>query len=110
MLSANARVTRDGALGGEPPGGGASVAIESFDHLSIRCPKLGGSVTFEYCRTLNDGLPCGTVLGCWTGCFDVVSFLESNYSPEQLQRTLTARRGRMDLIREAVEQARKERE
>jgi len=84
--------------------------LEDFDSLSIRCPKLGGSVTFEYCRTLNDGLPCATALGCWAGRFDVVSFLESNYSPEQLQRTLTARRGRLALILEAIEQARKERE
>jgi hypothetical protein len=84
------------------------MSIESFDSLGIRCVKLGGPVTFEYCRKLNDGLPCASVTGCWAGRFDIAAFLESNYSPEQLSRVLTQRRGRLDLIADAVERAKRE--
>ena len=43
----------------------------AFDHLSVRCPKLGGTVTFSYCRTLDDGLPCNRALVCFERVFPV---------------------------------------
>jgi len=36
-----------------------------FDHVPIRCPKLGSEVTFGYCRAVASGLPCERALGCF---------------------------------------------
>jgi hypothetical protein len=38
-----------------------------FDHVAIRCPKLGSEVTFGYCRTVASELPCERALGCFEG-------------------------------------------
>ena len=94
---------------GEGDCGDCRMTIERFDSLSIRCIKLGGPVTFEYCRKLNDGLPCASVVGCWAERFDVASFLKRNYPPAELQRAFAVRRARMDLIAGAVERAERER-
>jgi hypothetical protein len=47
------------------------------DRLERRCPRLGGSVTFSYCRTCGDsgGPACWKILDCWWETFDVVAHL-----------------------------------
>jgi hypothetical protein len=37
----------------------------AFDHVAVRCPKLGSEVTFGYCRAASSGLPCERALGCF---------------------------------------------
>jgi hypothetical protein len=75
-------------------------------HERWRCPMLGGPVHFGYCRTMNDGLPCARVLGCWLQRLPLVEFLKANYSPDQLQQALTATtKGRIERIMEGVENA-----
>jgi len=47
------------------------------DNLEIRCPRLGGPVSFEYCRTNGDEmLPCWKIFDCWWERFDVAAFLK----------------------------------
>jgi hypothetical protein len=56
----------------------------SKDHLEQRCPRLGGSVPFQYCRTSGENdLPCWKIFDCWWECFDVVTFLKT-YLPEDV--------------------------
>jgi len=47
-----------------------------FDELEIRCPRLGGSVTFDYCRKVADGLPCSRSLVCWEMQFPVMEYMK----------------------------------
>ncbi len=48
---------------------------ESKDHLQRRCPRLGGPVTFSYCRNYNVDLqPCWKALDCWWELFDVTEY------------------------------------
>ena len=55
---------------------------KSKDQLEQRCPRLGGNVTFQYCRTCGDNsLPCWKIFDCWWEYFDVVTFLRT-YLPE----------------------------
>jgi len=62
-----------------------NASIEQHDHrVHWRCPPLGGEVTFRYCRTVNDGVPCARSVECWRSVFDVKAFLERCYDPEQL--------------------------
>jgi len=54
-----------------------------YDHLQIRCPKLGGQVTFAYCRKEGGTLPCQRAVLCWQHCFPVEAFLKSILNEDQ---------------------------
>lgn len=59
---------------------------ESRDANHRRCPKLGGPITFRYCRRSDpSGLPCHKIMDCWWEVFDIRTFLQANYAPEQLK-------------------------
>ena len=45
------------------------------DHLEIRCPRLGGEVTFAYCQKEGGDLPCPRILACWQPHFDIETYL-----------------------------------
>ncbi len=53
--------------------GGQNLMTEGNDirSLEIRCPRLGGTVTFEYCEIENSGQPCMKAISCWTPYFDI---------------------------------------
>jgi hypothetical protein len=70
-----------------------------------RCPQLGGPVTFGYCRLVNEGLPCGRVVACWGGTFDVAAFLAEHYSREQIEQVFGASTDRLTRIIDAVKKA-----
>jgi len=60
---------------------------ETHDHLERRCPRLGGSVTFGYCRLYGGSeFPCWKVFDCWWETFDIVTFIRSILTPEQFKR------------------------
>jgi hypothetical protein len=59
---------------------------ERYDHLEIRCPRLGGEVTFKYCRVEGGELPCMRIFACWNCCIPVAQYLRETLSPEQLER------------------------
>jgi hypothetical protein len=49
--------------------------MEKYDNLEIRCPRLGGEVTFAYCKRENGNLPCPRTIRCWSIYFPVESYL-----------------------------------
>ncbi len=56
---------------------------EIKDNLEQRCPRLGGLVSFHYCRTnADEESVCWNIFDCWWECFDVVGFLK-DYLPEE---------------------------
>lgn len=61
------------------------------DQLERRCPRLGGPVSFAYCRAAGEnGKSCFKVFDCWWEYFDVVAFMRQSLSAgdfEQLIRT-----------------------
>ena len=58
----------------------------AFDHLQVRCPKLGGTVDFGYCRTVQQGLPCERALGCFEFSFPVEEYFRRVLREETFQR------------------------
>jgi hypothetical protein len=56
------------------------------DQLEIRCPKLGGQVTFAYCRREGGILPCQRTIVCWQGRFPVEAFLKTMLNEEDWER------------------------
>jgi hypothetical protein len=57
-----------------------------YDHLEIRCPKLGGQVTFAYCRREGGTVPCHRTIICWQRIFPVETFLKSILNEEHWDR------------------------
>lgn len=62
------------------------------DHRIRRCPRLGGPVSFGYCRGIGEnGLPCGKVFDCWWERFDIVAYVQSCLSEDQYERLVRVR-------------------
>ncbi|NOX34169.1 MAG: hypothetical protein GXP56_10610 [Deltaproteobacteria bacterium] len=64
------------ALPGKPP----------ENEFSIRCPRLGHQINFDYCRSENNGLPCFKTLDCWYNYFDVHTYLTRELTKEEFKK------------------------
>ncbi|MGV8074390.1 MAG: hypothetical protein AB2L11_07540 [Syntrophobacteraceae bacterium] len=53
------------------------------EKLKIRCPRLGGEVTFAYCRQEGGELPCARIVSCWQAFFDVEAYFKERLTPQQ---------------------------
>jgi len=62
------------------------VENSKYDHLEIRCPRLGGEVTFSYCRVEGGNLPCPRILICWHPYFPVEAYLRKHLTQTQWDR------------------------
>jgi hypothetical protein len=51
--------------------------------LELRCPKLGGEVTFAYCLVEGGDLPCSRTIACWEQYFPVETHLRAKLTAEQ---------------------------
>ena len=79
------------------------------DRLERRCPRLGGSITFGYCRTSEpDRQPCGKIFDCWWEFFDVVAYLKETLHEDAFRRIADYRpKPKVSSLVELIEQARK---
>ena len=84
---------------------------ESKDHLNRRCPRLGGPITFQYCRLSGDeSLPCWKIFDCWWELFDIKTYLKKNLPEESFSRLVTTKptpkiRNLVELIEQANNRA-----
>ena len=75
-----------------------------FDTLETRCPRLGGTVPFDYCRKVADGLPCSKSIICWECIFPVGEYMERALTEEEWQAVFDQpSKNRLDTILEIVE-------
>ena len=80
-----------------------------FDQLEIRCPRLGGEVTFSYCRIEGGDLPCMRIVACWLRSFPIGDYLRETLAPEQLKRFAEQEpRERISTLVELIEAAKRE--
>ncbi len=56
-----------------------------YEEMPIRCPRLGGPVTFGYCKIESMGRPCFKALDCWFSHFDVEGHFREILSEEEFQ-------------------------
>ena len=78
------------------------------DDYSIRCPRLGHSITFSYCRSENSGLPCFKALDCWFQYFPVEDYLREILSREEWEKVFEGQgRTKVQSLIELIEEARK---
>lgn len=81
---------------------------DSRDQLQRRCPRLGGPVTFHYCRTCGEKqTPCFKVVDCWWEFFDVAAYFQNLLPEEDFNRLLNARpKPKVSSLVELIAQAR----
>ena len=60
--------------------------MDSYGDLVIRCPRLGGEVTFSYCEREAGELPCLRVVRCWETGFPVEAYLRETMTAEAWER------------------------
>ena len=60
--------------------------MDSYGELVIRCPRLGGEVTFSYCEREAGEFPCRQVVRCWEAGFPVEAYLRETMIPEVWER------------------------
>ena len=83
--------------------------MDDYDHLEIRCPRLGGQVTFAYCRVEGGDLPCMRIVVCWQSCLPIVEYLRDRLAPDQLERFAEQKpKERIVTLIELIEAAKKE--
>jgi hypothetical protein len=77
------------------------------DHLERRCPRLGGAVTFKYCRISGDqDLPCWKIFDCWWEYFDIMDYLRQNMPGKSFLRLVqTKPKSKISSLVELIEQA-----
>jgi hypothetical protein len=82
---------------------------ETKDHLERRCPRLGGQVSFGYCRmATDDGSACWKIFDCWWEYFDVVEYLKEHLTEEQFNALANARpQPKMASLVDLIQQAKK---
>lgn len=79
-----------------------------YEDKEIRCPKLGGPVTFSYCRMETGSRPCSRALGCWSVYFDAESYFLENLTEQEFRECFEKPPpSRLTTLLELVEQARK---
>ncbi|MBW2065945.1 MAG: hypothetical protein JRJ03_13585 [Deltaproteobacteria bacterium] len=79
--------------------------IEEHDEKIIRCPRVGGDVTFKFCRSENNMLPCRWVVGCWEGRINIMMFLDEHFSQEAQNRIFVTPKPKLESLVEMIEKA-----
>jgi hypothetical protein len=79
-----------------------------YDNLQIRCPKLGGEITFAYCKQENGGHCCSRALVCWQFTFPVAAHLKDTLTKDEWDRCFNQPpKDRMTSLLEVIEEAKK---
>ncbi len=79
--------------------------MESFDTAQIFCRKLGHYVPFKYCRSVNDGLPCGGIKDCTFEKLPIEEYLRANYSAAEIEKALNPPADKISTLIELIERA-----
>jgi hypothetical protein len=79
-----------------------------YGEIEIRCPRMGGQVTFEYCRIEGGNLPCSRAIACWNVRFEAEVFFREALAPEDFEKAFaTPPQPKVVTLVELIEKARK---
>jgi hypothetical protein len=72
--------------------------------MNIYCSQLGMLIEFSYCFSMNEGLPCRNIIGCWKGRMDIILLLKEKFTDEELRKAFCGPpKSRIDRIIETIE-------
>ncbi len=79
-----------------------------MEQLQMRCPRLGGEVTFDYCLKEGGDLPCPRTVRCWGPYMPVEAYLRQHLTREQWDRCFNREPGeKIASLIELIETAKK---
>jgi hypothetical protein len=82
--------------------------MKTHKDLQMRCPRLGGEVTFAYCERESGELPCQRIVACWQLVFPVEGYLREKLTEDQWDRCFNqAPKTKVQSLIELIEAARK---
>ncbi len=87
--------------------GRINMMITQYDEKEGYCKMLGHFLTFDYCRSVSNGLPCSKVLDCWFQDFPIQAFIDQNYTTEEQQKIFAPQKPKILSLSEILEQAQK---
>lgn len=71
--------------------------------MNIYCIQLGMLIEFSYCTSLNEGLPCRNIIGCWKERVNIITLLREKFTDEELKKVFSGPpKSRIDRIIESV--------
>ncbi len=77
-----------------------------YEHLEIRCPKLGHQVKFAYCEKEGGGIPCSRAIACWQSFFPVREYFKKTLTEEQWKQSFDhVPKGKIPTLIELIEAA-----
>jgi hypothetical protein len=79
---------------------------EQFDNKIGYCRTLGHYVPFQYCRTVNEGIPCRKIQDCWFEQMDIGLFIAKNYSESEQQLIFAQPPQKISTIIDLIQKAR----
>jgi hypothetical protein len=84
------------------------ISVAMYEDKEIRCPRLGGQITFGYCRCENRGRPCARAIDCWSDHFDAEAFFRKIMTEEEYVHCFCQPpKNKLDTLLEMIEQAKK---
>lgn len=83
-----------------------AMSYEAFDHIQVRCPRMGHQIDFGYCRAMSDGLPCPQAINCFYYTFPVEAYFRRVLKEETFARIfLSEKPGRYESFLQTVSEA-----
>ena len=76
--------------------------MSDYDSLKTYCRKLGHHLTFQYCRSVSQGLPCSQILNCWFEKIPVENYLRKNFRPEEWEAIFAPPKAKISTIMEIM--------
>ncbi len=65
-------------------------------------------VEFSYCISMNENLPCRSIIGCWKSRMNIIKYLKENYAVDDLKKVFEGpAKTRLQRIAEAIEKEKK---
>ena len=83
--------------------------MDKYDNLEIRCLRLGGEVSFAYCRKEGGELPCLRVILCWHSYFPVEQYLRESMTASSWNSfILKTPKDKLTTLIELIEEAKRQ--
>jgi len=77
--------------------------------MEIYCLQLGMLTNFDYCVSMNEGLPCRNLIGCWKERTDIIGFLNKTLSEDELRKCFSGLpKSKIERIIEIIKSLKKE--
>jgi hypothetical protein len=79
--------------------------ITENDARKNYCPMLGHELTFSYCRSPGDTVPCRKIIQCWWEMFDVEAYMAEHFNQETIKTINQPAKDKMATLYDLIQQA-----